>query len=205
MRAFLQPISARIYFGKTASHRKSARFVQSRGALPQAYWMSVKAAQRRGCAKRAFCGVCFLMPGGLTGVLFLCTGCRGDVASPPTGDLPHPSVGRGPRAPPGSMHIARRDTWVPPYESYCAPFGAEHHRQADVGADDPVRPQGTAPLMPRRGDVASPPTGDLPHPSVGRGPRAPPRASRIARRDTWVPPYESYCAPSVQSITDRRT
>ena len=66
MRAFLQPISARIYFGKTASHRKSARFVQSRGALPQAYWMSVKAAQRRGCAKRAFCGVCFLMPGGLS-------------------------------------------------------------------------------------------------------------------------------------------
>ena len=38
------------------------------------------------------------------------------------------------------MHIARRDTWVPPYESYCSPFGAEHHRQADVGADDPVRP-----------------------------------------------------------------
>ena len=65
MRAFLQPISARIYFGKTASHRKRARFVQSRGASPQAYWMSVKAAQRRGCAKRAFCGVCFLMPGGL--------------------------------------------------------------------------------------------------------------------------------------------
>ena len=65
MRAFLQPISARIYFGKTASHRKRARLVQSRGASPQAYWMSVKAAQRRGCAKRAFCGVCFLMPGGL--------------------------------------------------------------------------------------------------------------------------------------------
>ena len=38
------------------------------------------------------------------------------------------------------MHIARRDTWLPPYESYRAPFGAEHHRQADVGADDPVRP-----------------------------------------------------------------
>ena len=66
MRAFLQPISARIYFGKTASHRKSARFVQSQGALPQAYWMSVKAAQRRGCVKRAFCGVCFLVPGGLS-------------------------------------------------------------------------------------------------------------------------------------------
>ena len=66
MWAFLQPISARIYFGKTASHRKRARFVQSRGASPQAYWMSVKAAQRRGCAKRAFCGVCFLMPGGLS-------------------------------------------------------------------------------------------------------------------------------------------
>ena len=65
MRAFLQPISARIYFGKTASHRKRARLVQSRGASPQAYWMSVKAAQRRGCAKRAFCGVCFLMSGGL--------------------------------------------------------------------------------------------------------------------------------------------
>ena len=64
MRAFLQPISARIYFGRTASHRKRARFVQSRGASPQAYWMSVKAAQRRGCAKRAFCGVCFLMSGG---------------------------------------------------------------------------------------------------------------------------------------------
>ena len=54
MWAFLQPISARIYFGKTASHRKRARLVQSRGASPQAYWMSVKAAQRRGCAKRAF-------------------------------------------------------------------------------------------------------------------------------------------------------
>ena len=78
MRAFLQPISARIYFGKTASHRKRARLVQSRGASPQAYWMSVKAAQRWGCAKRAFYGVCFLMPGGLTGVLFLCTGRRGD-------------------------------------------------------------------------------------------------------------------------------
>ncbi|WP_440555289.1 hypothetical protein [Vescimonas sp.] len=70
MRAFLQPISARIYFGKTASHRKSARFVQSRGALPQAYWMSVKAAQRRGCVKRAFCGVCFLMPGGLKAAFY---------------------------------------------------------------------------------------------------------------------------------------
>lgn len=69
MRAFLQPISARIYFGKTASHRKRARFVQSRGAPPQAYWMSVKAAQRWGCAKRAFCGVCFLMPGGLSRAL----------------------------------------------------------------------------------------------------------------------------------------
>ena len=44
------------------------------------------------------------------------------MASPPTGDLPHPSVGRGPRAPPESMHLARRDTWIPPYESYCAPF-----------------------------------------------------------------------------------
>ena len=72
MRAFLQPISARIYFGKTASHRKRARFVQSRGASPQAYWMSVKAAQRRGCAKRAFCGVCFLMPGGLRGGFCVC-------------------------------------------------------------------------------------------------------------------------------------
>ena len=69
MWAFLQPISARIYFGKTASHRKRARFVQSRGASPQAYWMSVKAAQRWGCAKRAFCGVCFLMPGGLIAAL----------------------------------------------------------------------------------------------------------------------------------------
>ena len=65
MRAFLQPISARIYFGKTASHRKRARLVQSRGASPQAYWMSVKAAQQRGCAKRTFCGVCFLVAGGL--------------------------------------------------------------------------------------------------------------------------------------------
>ena len=71
MRAFLQPISARIYFGKTASHRKRARFVQSRGASPQAYWMSVKAAQRWGCAKRAFYGVCFLMPGGLTAFFFM--------------------------------------------------------------------------------------------------------------------------------------
>ena len=71
MRAFLQPISARIYFGKTASHRKSARFVRSRGALPQAYWMSAKAAQRRGCAKRAFCGVCFLMSGGLSPCFFI--------------------------------------------------------------------------------------------------------------------------------------
>ena len=70
MWAFFRPISARIYFGKTASHRKRARLVQSRGASPQAYWMSVKAAQRWGCAKRAFCGVCFLMPGGLMPVTF---------------------------------------------------------------------------------------------------------------------------------------
>ena len=78
MRAFLQPISARIYFGKTASHRKRARFVQSRGAPPQAYWMSVKAAQQRGCAKRAFCGVCFLVAGGLKpGALVVVSGCGG--------------------------------------------------------------------------------------------------------------------------------
>ena len=78
MWAFLQPISARIYFGKTASHRKSARFVQSRGAPPQAYWMSVKVAQQRGCAKRAFCGVCFLMSDGLKPeVLFCCRKRRG--------------------------------------------------------------------------------------------------------------------------------
>ena len=76
MWAFLQPISARIYFGKTASHRKRARLVQSRGAAPQAYWMSVKAAQRRGCAKRAFCGVCFLVSGGLKpGALVFVSGC----------------------------------------------------------------------------------------------------------------------------------
>ena len=105
-----------------------------------------------GCAKRTFCGVCFLMPGGLTGVLFLCTGRRGDVASPPTVDLPHPSVGRGPRAPPGSMHIAQRGTWAPPYESYCVPFGAEHHRQADVGADAPVRPNSASALSFRASD-----------------------------------------------------
>ena len=38
--------------------------------------MSVKAAQRRGCAKRAFCGVCFLMPGGLKpGALVFVSGC----------------------------------------------------------------------------------------------------------------------------------
>ena len=76
MRALLQPISARIYFGKTASHRKRARLVQSRGAPPQAYWMSVKAAQQRGCAKRAFCGVCFLVAGGLKpGALVFVSGC----------------------------------------------------------------------------------------------------------------------------------
>ena len=39
------------------------------------------------------------------------------------------------------------------------------------------------------------PYGRFAAPSVGRGPRASPRASRIARRDTWIPPYESYCAP----------
>ena len=86
MRAFLQPISARIYFGKTASHRKRARFVQSRGASPQAYWMSVKAAQRWGCAKRAFCGVCFLMPGGLKRGFFIARSlprCRGGRLCPP--------------------------------------------------------------------------------------------------------------------------
>ena len=101
----------------------------------------------------------------------------------PYGRFAAPLCRAGPACPAG-INVARRDTWVPPYESYCAPFGAEYHRQADVGADDPVRPQGTAPLMSRRGDVASPPTGDLPHPSVGRGPRAPPGSMHIARRDT---------------------
>ena len=89
MRVFLQPFSAQICFGKTASRLLRRMFSYAR------------------------------RPNGRS---FLCAGRRGDVASPPTGDLPHPSVGRGPRAPPGSMHIARRDTWVPPYESYCAPF-----------------------------------------------------------------------------------
>ena len=89
MWAFLQPISARIYFGKTASHRKRARFVQSRGASPQAYWMSVKAVQRRGCAKRAFCGVCFLMPGGLRpGSLSSVEHCRGRRPRRPTWKSP---------------------------------------------------------------------------------------------------------------------
>ena len=37
--------------------------------------MSVKAAQRRGCAKRAFCGVCFLVAGGLKpGALVIVSG-----------------------------------------------------------------------------------------------------------------------------------
>ena len=94
-------------------------------------------------------------------------------ASPPTDDLPHPSVGRGPRAPPRASRIARRDTWVPPYESYCAPFGAEHHRQADVGADDPVRPQGTAPLMSRRGDVGISPYGRFAAPLCRAGSACP--------------------------------
>ena len=106
MRAFLQPISARIYFGKTASHLLRRMFSYAR------------------------------RPNGRS---FLCAGRRGDVASPPTGDLPHPSVGRGPRAPPGSMlrggtHGSRPTNHTAP------PFGAEHHRQADVGVDDPVRP-----------------------------------------------------------------
>ena len=110
MRAFLQPISARIYFGKTASHRKRARFVQSRGASPQAYWMSVKAAQRWGCAKRAFCGVCFLMPGGLSPSLFRFSAkggaarLRGGCEHPPLRNrhicavMPHAS-GQRPRCP----------------------------------------------------------------------------------------------------------
>ena len=71
---------------------------------------------------------------------FFVYGTSGRCGIAPYGRFAAPSVGRGPRAPPGSMHIARRGTWVPPYESYCAPFGAEHHRQADVGADDPVHP-----------------------------------------------------------------
>ena len=38
--------------------------------------MSVKAAQQRGCAKRAFCGVCFLVAGGLKpGALVIVSGC----------------------------------------------------------------------------------------------------------------------------------
>ena len=108
MWAFLQPISARIYFGKTASHRTRACLVQSRGASPQAYWMSVKAAQRWGCAKRAFCGVCFLMPGGLSArLLFVGRGAvRGRGKSPsPTGrnGFPHQCVPQG--------HLLRGAHW----------------------------------------------------------------------------------------------
>ena len=127
MWAFFQPISARIYFGKTASHRKRARFVQSRGASPQAYWMSVKAAQQRGCAKRAFCGVCFLMPGGLSArLLFVGRGAvRGRGKSPsPHGKKRIPAPVCTPRALASRRALARndsaprweqRDTWVPPY------------------------------------------------------------------------------------------
>ena len=46
MGKFLQPILSRTPFGKTASHQKRAHFVQRQGALPWAYWMSDKAAQR---------------------------------------------------------------------------------------------------------------------------------------------------------------
>ena len=53
---------------------------------------------------------------------FFVYGTSGRCGISPYGRFAAPSVGRGPRAPPGSMHIARRDTWAPPYESYCAPF-----------------------------------------------------------------------------------
>ena len=144
MRAFLQPISARIYFGKTALHRKRARFVQSRGASPQAYWMSVKAAQRWGCAKRTFCGVCFLMPGGLKRGFFIARflpRCRGGRLCPPRvaahfppgrcGHRPqriHPPVmrcrGRRPRRPASAKRCHSEPVTVSlAWESVSAPLG----------------------------------------------------------------------------------
>ncbi len=141
MRAFLQPISARIYFGKTASHRKRARFVQSRGASPQAYWMSVKAAQRWGCAKRAFCGVCFLMPGGLKRGFFIARflpRCRGGRPCPPrvTAHFPPGRCGHRPlRIHPPVMRCRGR-----------------RPRRPAVGTDDSVRPNSASALSFRASD-----------------------------------------------------
>ena len=56
--------------------------------------MSVKAAQQRGCAKRAFCGVCFLVAGGLKpGALVFVSGCGVGFGSRGSGLPPLPDSG----------------------------------------------------------------------------------------------------------------
>ena len=146
MRAFLQPISARIYFGKTASHRKRARLVQSRGASPQAYWMSVKAAQRWGCAKRAFCGVCFLMPGGLSARLLFVgrDTVRGRGKSPsPTGrdGFPRQCVPQG--------HLLRSAHWLGMTARRAGNGGTHGSRPTGCGGH-PGRTESSAPTRQNR-------------------------------------------------------
>ena len=95
------------------------------------------------------------------------------MASPPTGDLPHPSVGRGPCAPPGSMHIARRDTWIPPYESYCAPLRCRALPTGGRRGGRPCPPAGDGALDVPAGRCGISPYGRFAAPLCRAGPACP--------------------------------
>ena len=111
---------------------------------------------------------------------FFVYGTSGRCGISPYGRFAAPSVGRGPRAPPGSMHIARRGTWVPPYESYCAPFRCRLSPTGGRRDGRPCPPRVTAHFPPGR-------CGHRPqriHPPVmrcrGRRPRRPASASALS-------------------------
>ena len=61
MGRFFQPISSQKFIGKTASHRKSANFVRSRGTAAQACCRMARRRNEGVSAKFAFYGACFLM------------------------------------------------------------------------------------------------------------------------------------------------
>ena len=94
-------------------------------------------------------------------------------ASPPLRVICRTLCRAGPACPAGSKSYRAAGHMGPALRIILRPFGAEHHRQADVGADDPIRPQGTAPLMSRRGYVGISPYGRFAAPLCRAGPACP--------------------------------
>ena len=100
-------------------------------------------------------------------------GTSGRCGISPYGRFAAPLCRAGPACPAESKSYRAAGHMGPALRIILRPFGAEHHRQADVGVDDPVRPQGAASSMSRRGDVGISPYGRFAAPLCRAGPACP--------------------------------